>query len=65
MVSNISIGRIPSFLKEVKAELGKVTWLNRKQTVHLTLIVIAVSMAVASFIASLDFVFAELMKILI
>ncbi len=65
MISNISAGRIPSFLREVRIELSKVTWLNRKQTVHLTLIVIAVSVAVASFIASLDFAFTKLMEILI
>ncbi len=59
------LGRIPSFLKEVKAELGKVTWLNRQQTVRLTLIVIAVSLVVAVFISTLDFGFTKLMEIFI
>ncbi len=65
MTSQVNLGRIPSFLKEVKAELGKVSWLNRQQTVRLTLIVIAVSIVVASFIAILDFTFTKLMEVLI
>jgi len=65
MISNTGTGRIPSFLREVRIELSKVTWLSRKQTVRLTLIVIAVSVVVASFIASLDFAFTKLMEIII
>lgn len=65
MISNTGTGRIPSFLREVRIELSKVTWLSRKQTVRLTLVVVAVSVAVASFIASLDFAFTKLMEIII
>ena len=54
-----------SFLKEVKSELSKVTWLNRQQTFRLTLIVIGVSIVVGIFIGGLDFVFTKLMKLFI
>lgn len=54
-----------SFLKEVKSELSKVTWLNRQQTFRLTLIVIGVSIVVGIFIGGLDFLFTKLMKLFI
>jgi len=59
MSTSINFGRIPSFLKEVKSELSKVTWLSRQQTIRLTLVVIAVSLVVAFFIGSLDFIFTK------
>ena len=65
MATAVNFGRIPSFLKEVKSELGKVTWLSRQQTIRLTLIVIAVSLVVAFFIGSLDFIFTKIMGLII
>ncbi len=56
---------IPNFLKEVKSELTKVTWLSRQQTFRLTAIVIAVSVVVAIFISVLDYIFTKMMGILI
>lgn len=53
------------FLKEVKAELDKVTWPTRQQIIRLTGIVVGVSALVAIFIAVLDFIFTKLMEILI
>lgn len=65
MAATLNLGRIPSFLKEVRSELTKVSWLNRKQTTKLTLVVIAVSVVVAAFISTLDFIFTKMMKIFI
>ncbi|MCX6725938.1 MAG: preprotein translocase subunit SecE [Candidatus Shapirobacteria bacterium] len=56
---------IPAFFKEVKSELTKVTWLSRQQTIRLTSIVIGVSLVVAAFISSLDFLFTKMMEIFI
>jgi preprotein translocase subunit SecE len=59
------LGRPASFLKEVKNEMSKVTWLSRQQTIRLTLIVIGVSLVVAFFIGALDFIFTKIMGLII
>ena len=48
------------FLKEVVAELKKVTWPTREETIKLTAVVIAISVIVGVFIGGLD---AMLVKI--
>lgn len=53
------------FLKEVRTELSKVTWPSKQQAIRLTLIVIAVSIVVAIFIGALDFLFTQLMTIVL
>lgn len=54
-----------AFLKEVRLELGKVVWPTRDQVVRLTLLVIALSVAVGLFIGAIDFVFVKIMGILL
>jgi len=49
--------KIPTFLEEVRLEMKKVNWPTRQQTIRYTLIVIGVSLAVAAFLGTLDFVF--------
>ena len=49
--------KIPTFLKEVRLEMKKVNWPTRQQTIRYTLIVIGVSLAVAAFLGTLDFIF--------
>jgi preprotein translocase subunit SecE len=46
-----------TFLKEVRIELKRVTWLTRRETVKHTLVVIGFSLAVAAFLGGLDFLF--------
>ena len=43
---------------ESKAELAKVTWPTRMQTLRLTIIVVVVSIIVGAYIAGLDALFA-------
>jgi len=63
MISLNNIGtRIKSFLKEVYLELKKVNWLNRRELLRYTLIVIAVTFVVAFFLGSLDYIFTYLIK---
>ena len=50
-----------TFLKEVRLEMKKVNWPTRKETIRYTLIVIGVSVAVAAFLGTLDFVFNTLL----
>lgn len=53
------------YIQEVSQELRKVTWPTAQQTQQMTLLVIAVSLAVALYVGILDFAFSELMKFLI
>lgn len=59
------MAKITQFLKEAKAELMKVNWPTREQTINYTLIVIGISLAVAIFLGGLDYFFEFLLKIFI
>lgn len=50
-----------TYLKEVRLEVKKVNWPTRDQVLRYTLIVVAVSFAVAAFLGGLDFVFTTLL----
>ena len=53
------------FVKEVIAELKKVTWPSREETIKLTVIVIVISILVGAFIGGLDSLFLAGQKALI
>lgn len=53
------------YVREVDQELRKVTWPSRQQTIEMTGLVIAVSLAVGIYIGALDFGFQRLMTALI
>jgi preprotein translocase SecE subunit len=54
------IGRLRNYLSEAWSELKKVAWPTRQTVLNLTLIVIAVSIAVGIYIAVLDTVLHDL-----
>lgn len=55
-----------TFLQEVKAELSKVVWPSRAETIKATILVIAISVAIGAYVGGLDFVFTSaLNKILL
>lgn len=54
-----------TFLKEVKAELSKVSWATRNEAVRLTLVVIGVSLAVGFLIGGLDILFIKIVDTLL
>ena len=54
--------KITTFLKEVRLEMKKVNWPTREQTIRYTLIVIGVSVAVAAFLGTIDFIFTTLLN---
>jgi len=56
------LGKIITFLKEVKVELKKVNWPTKNETIKYTLIIIGVSLAVAMFLGGLDFIFTWLIS---
>ncbi|KKU56199.1 preprotein translocase subunit SecE [Candidatus Amesbacteria bacterium RIFCSPLOWO2_02_FULL_48_11] len=54
-----------SYIKDTVSELKAVTWPTREQTIQLTIIVIAISAVVAAYVGALDFVFTNLLTILL
>lgn len=53
------------FVRDVRSELRKVAWPNQRETVNLTAVVIAFSVAVGLFLGGIDFVFQELFRFLL
>ena len=56
------MNKLTQFLKEAKAELMKVNWPTKQQTINYTLLVIGISIAVAAFLGSLDYFFEFILK---
>ena len=50
------------YFKETRAELRKVTWPTRQQATNLTLIVLAVTVAMALFLGAFDLIFSALIR---
>ena len=57
--------RLVRYFKETRAELRKVSWPTRKQAINLTLIVLAVTVAMAIFLGAVDLLFATLLRLLV
>lgn len=56
---------VVQYLTEVGQELQRVTWPSREQTIRKTTLVVAVSLAVGVYIGVLDFIFTNIMTVLI
>jgi preprotein translocase subunit SecE len=56
--------RAKKFLKEVRSELRKVTWPNRKELLSYTIIVFVTVVVVASLIWVLDIAFNQIMQLI-
>ncbi len=50
-----------NYFKEVKVELGKVTWPTRQQATKLTIIILLVSLATGLYVGGLDLLFTNLL----
>ncbi|MGC9361075.1 MAG: preprotein translocase subunit SecE [Anaerolineae bacterium] len=57
--------KLVRYLRETRAEIGKVVWPTRRQTIHLTAIVFGVTAAMSLLLGFLDWVFARLFALLI
>jgi len=57
--------QVKQYFKEVRVEMAKVKWPTRPETINYTILVIGVSLAVASFLGTLDFIFTYLLNIFI
>ena len=56
--------RLRRFIDESWSELKKVTWPTRPQVRNLTILVLAVSLAVGLYITVFDFIFTEAIRLL-
>lgn len=56
------MNKLWQFVKESRAELRKVNWPTRAQTVKFTGLVIGVSLAVAIFLGTLDYMFEYILR---
>ena len=58
------IAKPVNFIKEVKAELGKVAWSTRQELLASTLVVIVVTVILGVFIGVLDIFLSKLLSLL-
>jgi preprotein translocase subunit SecE len=58
-------GGLFKFFGEVVSELKRVTWPSRQEVTRLTLLVIAVSLAIGAVLGVLDLLFARLLDIVL
>ncbi|MBN1547602.1 MAG: preprotein translocase subunit SecE [Syntrophaceae bacterium] len=59
------LSKIRQFLEEAKAELKKVTWPTRKQTLASTGVVLVVVIFLSLFLGLVDFGLAKIIKVLL
>jgi preprotein translocase SecE subunit len=57
--------KIQVFFKEVYVELRKTNWLSRRDVVRYTLLVLAVTIIVATFLGGLDYGFSTALKMFV
>ena len=53
---------ILTFLREAKVELSRVNWPSQQEVIRYTTLVVIISLLVAVFLGSLDFVFSFLVE---
>ena len=64
-VGQKSDNRIVRYFKETRAELRKVTWPTRQEATNLSLIVLAVTVAMAIFLGAVDLLFATVIRLIV
>jgi len=57
--------KLKQFLKDVRFELGKVTWTSREELIYSTIMVAVVSLVLAIFIGVVDLVLSNLASLLL
>lgn len=57
--------RIVRYLKETRAELGKVVWPSRRNATNLTGIVLAVTASMSLVLGLIDWIFSKLIALIV
>ncbi|GIW60420.1 MAG: hypothetical protein KatS3mg087_1486 [Patescibacteria group bacterium] len=61
----LSVDKVKNFLNSSYEEMKRVTWPSRKDAIRLTGYVIGVSFGVGLFVMLLDYIFAELLALML
>lgn len=59
------LAKTKSFLDDVKAELHRVTWPSRKETISTTWVVIFIVFLIAFYLGFCDVILARVMKVIL
>ena len=59
------IDKTKLFLEDVRAEMGKVTWPTRKETIATAWVVIAIIILISLYLGACDFILAKLIRIIL
>jgi preprotein translocase subunit SecE len=54
MASRSVVGRLYSYIADVKAEIGKITWSSRKEVIVTTIVVFIMALIASLFFALVD-----------
>jgi preprotein translocase subunit SecE len=65
MAARVAENRVARYLKEVRAEIRKVTWPSRAEVTRLSSIVVVVLVASSAILAVVDYAFSWLMRIIV
>jgi preprotein translocase subunit SecE len=59
------IDKTKLFLEDVKAEMGKVTWPTRKETIATAWVVITIIVLISLYLGACDMILAKLIRIIL
>ena len=59
------VAKIKKFLAEARQEFKHVNWPTRNEAVKLTALVIGISLGIAAFLGSFDYLFSFLLRLLV
>jgi len=65
MTTAVKENRLTKYVREVRAEVRKVTWPSRQEVLRLSAIVVVVLILMSAFVAIIDFAFSRLMQAII
>ena len=57
--------KLLDYIKGSIIEMKKVTWPSRKEALNYTVLIVIITIAVAIFLGSLDFIFSKILEIVI
>ena len=65
LVSKNRFGNISRSVKEIYAELGRVTWPTKEETTRLSIIVVSISIVIGLFLGVIDMAFSKIIAFFI
>ena len=65
LISKNRFGNISRSVKEIYAELGRVTWPTKEETTRLSIIVVSISIVIGLFLGVIDLAFSKIIAFFI